>query len=141
MNRMKIAGVAMMLAALFILGCAQQQDTPMNETNMTGPVTTEPTEPVDEPESDAVEILMTDNAIEPNDLTAEAGTISFRVVNEGRLYNELRIEGNNMSVNLPRGIQANSTRTFDANLTAGTYEVYSPIPGKENIFAATLDVE
>jgi uncharacterized cupredoxin-like copper-binding protein len=91
---------------------------------------------------EAVAISLTEFALDPADLSLAAGSFTFEGINDGSIAHGLAIEGEGISVGTPDiAYAAGTTQSFDVNLTAGTYEVFCPVPGhKEAGMTATLTV-
>ena len=58
--------------------------------------------------------------------TLRAGTVTFRVKNDGTMNHALYVEGKGVKKETPQ-IAANQTMSLTVNLPPGTYEVYCPM--------------
>jgi plastocyanin len=58
--------------------------------------------------------------------TVRAGTVTFRVKNEGTMMHSLYVEGQGVKKETPQ-IAANQTMSLSVTLVPGTYEVYCPM--------------
>jgi uncharacterized cupredoxin-like copper-binding protein len=75
-----------------------------------------------------IPVSLTEFAITPSALTAQAGTVTFDVTNDGTMVHDFQI------VELGEGtpeLQAGASATLEVELEAGTYQVICTIPGHE----------
>jgi uncharacterized cupredoxin-like copper-binding protein len=75
----------------------------------------------------AVEISATEFALDPATIELdEAGTYTFRLVNDGGAVHALKIEGNGLEVEIEQ-IEAGESAELTVELAAGEYELYCPV--------------
>ena len=85
-----------------------------------------------------ITVVSHDIYFDPSEITAQAGTITFVLPNEGAAEHDFSIDALDIHVNLPSG----TTQTVEADIPAGTYEYYCAIPGhKDAGMVGTLVVE
>ncbi len=75
--------------------------------------------------SPGIDVVATEMAYDPSSIVVEAGEVPVRIVNEGTVIHDLRIEG------LPFLLEAEpgATETSTVDLEPGTYQFYCSIPG------------
>ncbi len=75
--------------------------------------------------SPGIDVVATEMAYDPSNIVVEAGEVPVRMVNEGTVIHDLRIEG------LPFLLEAEpgATETATVDLEPGTYQFYCSIPG------------
>ena len=84
----------------------------------------------------------TDFAIDPQDPTVSAGTVTFEVSNDGQSTHNLEIEGNGVEEELESDLAPGDSGELTLDLEAGTYEWYCPIDGhKDQGMEGELTVE
>jgi plastocyanin len=90
--------------------------------------------------SASLSVSATDFAFTPAELTAEAGTVSIELVNDGDAPHAIEIEGNGVEES-SETIDAGETTTLTVELEDGTYEVYCPVDGHRDLgMVGTLTV-
>ena len=90
--------------------------------------------------SGALTVSATDFAFAPAELTAEAGSVSIELVNDGDAPHAIEIEGNGVEES-SETIDAGETTTLTVELEDGVYEVYCPVDGhREFGMVGTLTV-
>ena len=75
--------------------------------------------------SPGIDVVATEMSYDPSSIVVDAGEVPVRIVNEGTVVHDLRIEG------LPFLLEAQpgATETSVVDLEPGTYEFYCSIPG------------
>jgi uncharacterized cupredoxin-like copper-binding protein len=77
-----------------------------------------------------VNVSETDFKLDPSDPTVQAGTVSFRVTNDGDVDHNLEVEGPEGEQELEQDLAPGESATLTVDLsTPGTYEFYCPIGG------------
>lgn len=71
-------------------------------------------------------IALKDFELDPNEVTARAGTITFILSNEGRYTHDFRVEGNGVDDRAPK-VGAGRTLEWRTTLQPGTYKISCPI--------------
>jgi uncharacterized cupredoxin-like copper-binding protein len=75
-----------------------------------------------------VSISETDYKLDPSDPTVQAGTVSFRVTNDGGVDHNLEVEGPEGEAELERDVAPGESGTLTVDLsTPGGYEFYCPV--------------
>lgn len=74
----------------------------------------------------ATRVVLTEFAIDPANPTAQAGSVTYEVVNEGNAPHALEIEGNGVEV-ATDVLDGGGSATLEADLEAGEYEWYCPV--------------
>lgn len=112
-----------LLALLFVIplaACAGNEDVETDE-----PMTEEPIAPAPMPAQNAVEVSLTNGAIEmPAQI--EAGPTTFSITNNGSGAHGFAIEGGGMSQALAAALEPGGSATLDVDLPVGTYRVHCP---------------
>ena len=73
-------------------------------------------------------VSLTEFAIDPQDPTVEAGTVTFDVSNDGETVHNLEVEGPNGEAELEEDLQPGDSGTLEVDLSEpGTYEWYCPV--------------
>jgi uncharacterized cupredoxin-like copper-binding protein len=80
------------------------------------------------PAAQTVQASETEFKIALSSTTFKAGTITFRVKNDGKIEHDLAVKGTSFKTKL---ITPGGTAVLEANLKPGTYEVYCTVPGHE----------
>ncbi len=78
----------------------------------------------------AVDISETEFALDPSDPTAEAGTVTINVINDGATVHDLEVEGNGVEEKT-EPIGAGSSAELTVDLAAGDYKIYCTIGDHE----------
>jgi plastocyanin len=90
----------------------------------------------------AERVVLSDFAIEPKELTVQAGKVTFDVVNEGKAPHRLEIEGQGQELATETLEGTGDETTLEADVQPGTYEWYCPIgQHAERGMKGTLTVE
>ena len=90
--------------------------------------------------SGSLTVSATDFAFAPAELTAEAGSVSIELVNDGDAPHALEVEGNGVEVSSDT-IDAGETTTLTVELEDGVYEIYCPVDGHRDLgMVGTLTV-
>lgn len=121
-NRMRVklslASVGAVLAAVAIAGCG-------DDDNETTPVAGTPSAG-----AQAVNVSETEYQLDPSDPTVQAGTVSFKVTNEGSVDHNLEIEGPEGEQELDQDLGPGKSGTLTVDLSKpGRYEFYCPVDG------------
>jgi plastocyanin len=104
------------LAAVLLPACGGEEATPDEASGPAG-------------SGEAVEIALSDFAIQPGSLSLEPGTYTFRVVNDGDTVHALEVEGPGGEVETGE-LQPGDSADLDVDITQpGDYEVYCPVDG------------
>jgi plastocyanin len=74
----------------------------------------------------AVDVSLTDFAIEPAAITADPGSYTFRVTNDGAALHALEIEGPSGEVETTE-LAAGESAELNVDLEDGEYEMYCPV--------------
>ncbi len=90
--------------------------------------------------SGSLSVSATDFQFAPADLTAEAGTVTIELVNDGDAPHALSLEGNGVEASSDT-IDAGGSTTLTVDLADGTYEIWCPVDGhREFGMVGTLTV-
>lgn len=115
------------LVALSFAGCPRR-----------GPSGGPPTPPP--PAGQTVQVTAKEWGFEPAPILAKAGTITFRIKNEGAVEHNFLVE--NKPGAQVDAIQPGGTKTLPTDLTPGQYTVFCNLPGhREAGMIGTLKVE
>jgi uncharacterized cupredoxin-like copper-binding protein len=77
-----------------------------------------------------VDVSETDFKLDPSNPTVQAGTVSFKVTNDGEVDHNLEVEGPEGEQELEQDLAPGESATLTVDLsTPGTYEFYCPIGG------------
>jgi len=74
----------------------------------------------------SVQVTATEFAFDPNEISVEAGEVSFELMNDGSAPHALEIEGNGVEESSDT-IDGGESTTLDVELDEGTYEIYCPV--------------
>ena len=97
--------------------------------------------PVKKPSIQEIRVDLMEWALEPDMITAKAGTIRFVVRNRGTIIHGFEIEGKKFEREI-EPFPAGQTRSLLVELPPGEYEIYCQVPGhKEQGMEGTLIVE
>jgi plastocyanin len=90
--------------------------------------------------SGSLAVSASDFAFEPADLTAEAGSVSIELVNDGDAPHAITVAGNGVDASSDT-IDAGDSTTLTVELEDGVYEIWCPIEGHRDLgMAGTLTV-
>ena len=90
---------------------------------------------------ETVELVETEFAIDPSEVTAKAGEVTFAVSNEGSAPHNLEVEGSGVE-EVSETIEAGQSTELTVSLEPGDYEMYCAIPGhREQGMEGTVTVE
>ncbi len=77
---------------------------------------------------ESVPVSETEYAIDPQNPTVKAGTVSFDVSNDGQVVHNLEVEGPNGDQDLDQDLQPGDSGTLEVDLSEpGSYRWYCPI--------------
>ena len=138
-----VTGVAAL--SLVAAGCGDDEEeptvattTPTTTTGATGG--TGPTGAAGGGES--VDISETDFALDPDEVTAKAGTVTFKVTNDGDTVHNLEVEGNGVEEELPQDLSPGDSGALTVDLEPGDYTMYCPVGDhREQGMEGTVTVE
>ena len=125
---------------LLLAGCGDDEEEPA-ATQGEAPAQTQTETQAAPGGGEATRVVLTDFEIDPATPTAQAGEVTYEVVNEGQAPHALEIEGNGVeeeTATLSPGGEA----TLTASLEPGEYEWYCPVGNhREMGMEGTLTVE
>lgn len=126
-RRLTLAVVATAaLGGLVIAGCGGDEDASSTTAATTG--TSGDTGTQGAEGSSTVNVSETDFKLDPADPTVKAGTVSFKVTNDGQVTHNLEVEGPNGEEELPSDLAPGDSGTLTVDLSKpGTYEFYCPV--------------
>jgi plastocyanin len=76
---------------------------------------------------ETVDISETDFALDPDDVTAKAGTVVFKATNDGDTIHNLEVEGNGVEEELPQDLSPGDSGALTVDLEPGDYTMYCPV--------------
>ena len=122
----KTGAVALAVAGVLALaGCGDDDETTASPTETTS---TEDASASGGGGGETVAVSLTDFAIDPQDPTLQAGTVTFDVSNDGEVVHNLEVEGPNGEAVLPEDLQGGESGTLEVDLSEpGTYTWYCPV--------------
>ena len=113
--------------------------SPTPSPDVQPPPDQQPAEP--EPLPATVHIALKDFRLDPDELTAKAGTVTFVLKNEGRYTHDFRVEGNGIDEKAPK-VGRGRERDWLITLPPGTYRISCPISNhSDRGMTGTLTVE
>jgi uncharacterized cupredoxin-like copper-binding protein len=119
--RAKLPLIALPLSVAVVAllaGCGGDND----ETTSAGGATTQSAG------GQTVEISETDYELDPSDPTVQAGTVSFKVTNDGAVDHNLEVEGPEGEQELEQDLAPGESGTLTVDLSKpGKYEFYCPV--------------
>lgn len=68
------------------------------------------------------DVVLKDFKLEPGNVTAKAGSVTFTLKNEGRVTHAFQVEGNGVEAKAPN-VGQNKTIEWQTSLPAGTYTI------------------
>ncbi len=95
-------------------------------TSVKDTVAPDPTEDPEVVAENRVELSLKDFVLNPDTLTARAGTITFVLTNEGRYTHDFRVDGNGVDKKAPK-VGRGRTREWEITLEPGIYDISCPI--------------
>ena len=111
------------IAALALAACGDDDD---EDTTTTAETTAETTTAADSGGGETIAITETEFSIDPAEVSAPAGTITFEIANEGGTVHNLEVEGNGVE-EVSDTIEPGASGEFTVDLEPGTYELYCAI--------------
>jgi plastocyanin len=91
---------------------------------------------------ESVDISETDFALDPDEVTAKAGTVIFKVTNDGDATHNLEVEGNGVEEELPQDLSPGDSGALTVDLEPGDYTMYCPVGNhREQGMEGTVTVE
>ena len=123
--------VAALVAAFALAACGDDDD---DDTSAAAETTAETTTEAQEPSGggETIPIAESDYKLDPADVTAKAGEITFELTNDGEAPHNLEVEGNGVE-EVSDTINAGQSTDFTVSLEAGTYEIYCAIDGHKEL--------
>ena len=76
---------------------------------------------------ETVDISETDFALDPDKVTAKAGTVTFNVTNDGATVHNLEVEGDGVEEELPNDLNPGDSGELSVDLEPGDYTMYCPV--------------
>lgn len=128
-RRLIVLALALLVVPLLFAACGDDDD---DDTSAAETAAAEDTAAEDDAAEESsgggetIQISETEFAIDPSDVSAAAGDVSFEVTNDGSIPHDLEVEGNGVEEVTPT-IDPGGTETLTASLEAGTYELYCTI--------------
>jgi plastocyanin len=124
-ERMRLSAIALALAIPLLAACGGSEDETAGE---------------DTAAAQSVQVTATDFAFDPDEITVEAGRVTFELTNGGDAPHALEIEGNDVEESSDT-IEGGGTTTLEVELGEGTYEIYCPVGDhRDRGMAGTLTV-
>jgi plastocyanin len=125
--------VAAVLASFALAACGDDDD---DDTTAASETTTQTTAPEEQASSggggETIPIAESDYKLDPADVEAQAGSITFELTNEGEAPHNLEVEGNGVE-EVSDTINAGDSTEFTVDLEPGTYEIYCAIDGHKDL--------
>jgi uncharacterized cupredoxin-like copper-binding protein len=125
-RRLRVLALPLAIVALALPaalgGCGDDED----EETATTPAT-EADGAAETGGGETVDISLVDFAIEPDQVEARSGAVTFDVSNDGETLHNLEIEGDGVEEELPEDLQPGQSGTLELDLQPGTYEMYCPV--------------
>ncbi len=105
----------------------QAAETPISSPTPSPDVQTPDQQPAEpEPLSATVHVGLKDFHLDPDELTAKAGPVTFVLNNGGRYTHDFRVEGNGIDEKAPK-VGRGREREWQITLPPGTYRISCPI--------------
>ncbi len=133
--------VTLAMLSVAITGCPPPQEPGMEDLSPNEEIVWPEPDPPVEPEErrvpdeevpdDAVEVILTEMAIDMPD-EIPAGATVFHVINEGSLPHNVQIEGEDVDVKLDEDLQAGESDLLFADLAPGEYRAWCPVGAHED---------
>jgi uncharacterized cupredoxin-like copper-binding protein len=121
-----VAIAAAVIAAFALAACGGDEDEEtVPAPTTTGEAATDATG--GEGKAQEVDVSETEFAIDPANPKVKAGTVTFKVTNDGQIVHNLEVEGNGIEEELDEDLQPGDSGELTVDLQAGTYEWYCPV--------------
>jgi plastocyanin len=125
--------IAALVAAFALTACGDDDDDDTAATETAAETTSEMTE--DQASSgggETIAISESDFKLDPADVEAKAGSITFELTNDGETEHNLEVEGNGIE-EVSDTITAGQSTKFTVDLEPGTYEIYCAIGSHKDL--------
>jgi uncharacterized cupredoxin-like copper-binding protein len=132
--------VGMMCAVIFVARETSEAEAGGEATGTTQTATTSTTATTATtaaPAAQTVTASETEFKIALSPSSVHAGKVTFEVKNDGKIPHDLVVEGNGVKAKTPL-LDAGESKTLEADLKPGTYDVYCSVPGHKE---AGMDVK
>ena len=110
---MRLFAIVLGLAVPLLASCGGDDETSGGQTSGGGG-------------GQSVQVTATEFAFDPNEISVEAGEVSFELMNDGSAPHALEVEGNGVEESSDT-IDGGESTTLDVELAEGTYEIYCPV--------------
>ena len=130
--------IAALIAAFALAACGDDDDddtTAATETTAETTTTEDETTTEDQASSgggETIAIAESDFKLDPADVEAKAGSITFELTNDGASEHNLEVEGNGVE-EVSDTIGAGDSTSFTVDLEPGTYEIYCAIGSHKDL--------
>jgi uncharacterized cupredoxin-like copper-binding protein len=124
--------IAALCASFALAACGDDDD---DDTTAASESTAETTSTEDQAASgggETIAISESDYKLDPSEVDAKSGTVTFDLTNDGQTEHSLEIEGNGVEEESDTMAAGDST-SFSVDLEPGTYEIYCPIDGHKDL--------
>ena len=119
--------IAALIAAFGLAACGDDDD---DDTSAAPDTTAAETTEAEEPSGggETIAISETDFKLDPADVTAQAGTVTFELSNDGESPHDLEVEGNGIE-EVSDTMNPGDSTELTVDLEAGSYKIYCTIDG------------
>ena len=124
--------IAALCASFALAACGGDDD---DDTTAASESTAETTSTEDQASSgggETIAISESDYKLDPSDVDAKSGTVTFELTNDGDTEHNLEVEGNGVEEESDTIAPGDST-SFSVDLEPGTYEIYCAIDGHKDL--------
>ncbi len=129
-----VLAIAALVAAFALTACGDDDDDDTAASESAVETTT--TEAADDQASsgggETIAISESDYKLDPAEVEAEAGSITFELTNDGETEHNLEVEGNGVE-EVSDTITAGQSTEFTVDLEAGTYVIYCAIGSHKDL--------
>jgi uncharacterized cupredoxin-like copper-binding protein len=131
--KLKLLGVLAVLSLALFAGCGD--DDKSSDSNTGANTTTTDTTTTGGGGAESVDVSLTDFKIDPKDPEiAKAGTVEFKVKNDGQTEHNLEVEGPSGEKELPSNLDPGQSGTLTVDLSKpGKYEWYCPVANHRDL--------
>jgi uncharacterized cupredoxin-like copper-binding protein len=128
-----LLAVAALVAAFALAACGDDDDDDTTAaTETTAETTTEAGGSSGGGGGETIPIAESDFKLDPADPTAKAGTVTFKLTNDGQAPHNLEVEGDGVE-EVSDTINPGDSTDFTVDLEPGTYEIYCTIDGHKDL--------